>query len=196
MFDRRLYPESLLEYCKRRTKNSGTVNQTVPKFIFLCGEKPSAESKSIGRKTNREEMIEYLPRLAPNVVVLLAETLWAGLKLNLLTFEHFMAQISDLVLMFLEGPGTIAELGAFASVDNLIPKLLVFNDKRYRHVDSFITSGPLAKISENSSEGVIYGNLDTVLESVFCKLIFPVFAHSVCSRLPGNSMADFSLANS
>jgi hypothetical protein len=31
---------------------------------------------------------------------------------------------------------------------------------------------------------------------VFCKLIFPVFAHSVCSSLPGNFMVDFSSANS
>ena len=31
---------------------------------------------------------------------------------------------------------------------------------------------------------------------VFCRLIFPVFAHSVCSSLPGNFMVDFSSANS
>ena len=62
---------------------------------------------------------------------------------NHLSIEVAKAKESKLVVIFLESPGTISELTAFALDEKINPKLLVFNSEQYRDCKSFINLGPL-----------------------------------------------------
>ena len=59
-----------------------------------------------------------------------------------------------MILIFLESPGTIAELGLFTTYDNLINKLMVFVSEDHYESDSFIKLGPLRYISDKNEEMV------------------------------------------
>jgi hypothetical protein len=155
-FDEHIYPITLLDQLKPHVKGTPTLSKSVPKFLFVCGKQREKPSET----TNRDTVRDYFARIAPNVRVLLAEDLWKGMGVDLLTFEHFMASVSDLIVLFLESRGTAAELGAFASVDSLVKKLLVFNDKGHLNSESFISYGPLRKI-DTEGERVIYGSMKT-----------------------------------
>jgi len=62
---------------------------------------------------------------------------------NHLTVEVEEATRSDLVVMFLGSPGTLSEITAFAMNADVNPKLVVFNDSRYKDRVSFVNLGPL-----------------------------------------------------
>ena len=63
-----------------------------------------------------------------------------------LTIEVKEAGQSDLILMFLGSPGTIAEVTAFAMDGRTNSKLVVFNEAKYKDQKSFINLGPLRLI--------------------------------------------------
>ena len=60
-----------------------------------------------------------------------------------LTIEVEEAEQRDLIIMFLQSPGTISELTAFAMRPSTNPKLVVFNDVKYKGQKSFLNKGPL-----------------------------------------------------
>lgn len=59
-----------------------------------------------------------------------------------LTFEREFAQIVDLVVLFSESYGSVAELGAFSVVDEIASRLLVVIDDKNYGESSFIKLGP------------------------------------------------------
>lgn len=73
---------------------------------------------------------------------------------ELLTFERHIAQLSDLVLLFSESPGSFAELGAFASHKDIAQKTLVVIQQKYLGRDSFIAKGPIAYFNSVSKKSV------------------------------------------
>lgn len=73
---------------------------------------------------------------------------------ELFTFERHIAQLSDLVLLFSESPGSFAELGAFASHADIANKTLVVIQQKYLGKDSFIAKGPIAYLSDVSEKSV------------------------------------------
>lgn len=159
-FPTAVYPVRLLDELRSRLRQRSTPDSRIPKFIFLCGQKPEDQIR-----TNRDHIMRVL-RGFQDVRVVLAEELWNRADVDLLSFEQFMAHISDCVVLFLESYGTAAELGSFTAVDGLIPKLLVYEDKKYRTANSFINNGPISKITTGTEPGVvIYGNIESVLES-------------------------------
>ena len=52
--------------------------------------------------------------------------------------EAKLAGLSDIVIIIVESPGTLAELGAFSLSDPLRKKLLPLLDKKYRTGQSFV----------------------------------------------------------
>jgi len=62
---------------------------------------------------------------------------------ELLKFERDIAQVSELILLFSESPGSLAELGAFAMDDEIAPKMLVVIDDESYNRTSFIRLGPI-----------------------------------------------------
>jgi len=115
--------------------------------IFTCG----ANDKSY--KSRREQFLEYAAKYFKYGAFFRAEDAFPALKQggdDLLTIENQLADYSDCVLIINESPGTLAELGAFASNDLIVQKLLVVNSKEYYGQTSFISLGPLAKIDKKS----------------------------------------------
>jgi len=67
-----------------------------------------------------------------------------------LTIEITQAIKSDLILMFLGSPGTMAEVTAFAMNKQVSEKTVVFNNKKYHKVKSFINQGPLKLLPKDN----------------------------------------------
>lgn len=108
--------------------------------LFLCGSSTS-EKDSL-----RHLIAEGLQNL-PKVNIVYPEWIFANLmrakEYDLLSLEHDLAKNVDLIVLPLEGPGSICELGAFASVESLLPRLIVLNEEKYKRQRSFINDGPL-----------------------------------------------------
>jgi hypothetical protein len=115
--------------------------------IFLCGGKTKPKSP---QKTSIRDAFLKIPD-NPAVRgrhVMLAETvntfhLSRPAYPELLSFEVDFAQICELILLFSESQGSIAELGAFSMHEELASKLLVVVRDYYMREDSFIKLGPL-----------------------------------------------------
>lgn len=77
-----------------------------------------------------------------------------GVFKNLMDFESALASICSLVVIILESPGALAELGAFSQLPDLSKKLIVINSSEYHGNNSFINLGILRFISEDHATGV------------------------------------------
>lgn len=114
--------------------------------IFLCGGFDSH---------NRNILAKYL-RMHKKWPVFYADDVWSYLAQNLdnsLGMENSLGEFSDVIIIIAESPGTFAEIGAFANVEALRSKLLVVIDKAYKDHDSFINTGPIRWINNDSSYG-------------------------------------------
>ncbi len=65
---------------------------------------------------------------------------------NLLDFEKDLISISSGVLLFLESPGAIAELGTLAEINDISNKVLVVIKEENYEKTSYISLGPIRKI--------------------------------------------------
>ncbi|HEP9383581.1 TPA: retron St85 family effector protein [Pseudomonas aeruginosa] len=77
-----------------------------------------------------------------------------GIFKNLMDFESDLASICSLVVIILESPGALAELGAFSQLPDLSKKLIVINSSDYRGRNSFINLGILRFIADDHPAGV------------------------------------------
>ena len=76
---------------------------------------------------------------------------------NLVDLENELAAISSLVVIILESPGSIAELGAFSQLSELRDKLVVINSSDFsegKNKISFINLGILRHLRETNSQSV------------------------------------------
>jgi hypothetical protein len=67
---------------------------------------------------------------------------------DLVELEENIADISALILLIVESPGSIAELGAFTFVERLRRKVAVVLETRFDRGPSFIHDGPLALLED------------------------------------------------
>ncbi len=75
---------------------------------------------------------------------------------DLVTFEDDIASLSSLVIIFLESPGSLVELGLYCSRKQYHKKLLVVApENKVSDEDSFIFLGPLEYIKKNSDDSVV-----------------------------------------
>ena len=138
---------------------------TYPKFVLLCGK--AYDPKDFA-ESNRGIITRYFQSKAKNVHIVLSESLWEegfNSNIDLLTFEEFLAEISDLIILFVESPGSFCELGAFAYADKLFSdKLVIVIDEQRKGEKSFIITGPTAKAEKDGSR-VIYASYSALLSS-------------------------------
>jgi hypothetical protein len=121
--------------------------QSRPIKIFFCGGPVEDVSKPV--VSVRDYVIRHLfdshHELADNIV--LAEQIrdWLDFATyeDLITFEKHLAHLATVVVLFIESPGSIAELGAFSLTDEIARKLLVFVRKDHYESKSYIRLGPL-----------------------------------------------------
>lgn len=134
--------------------------------VFLVG----AEAKRGGslRSKLRNELTSH-PR-ARKVDVYYPEDLFDDLlsgklgrryEYSLLDLENFLAESVDSVVILLEGPGAIAELGAFSNHQDLRSKLLVVVDKKYRSAKSFIMLGLIKLLQRHDKNSVLFFDLNS-----------------------------------
>lgn len=131
--------------------------------IFLCGGMGS---------TPRDTLCNYLSRkYKTKLQIFYAESVWveiaARTSQNALEMEAELAALADLLIIIVESPGTFAELGAFSLSTRLRKKLLPVVDPLYKNASSFIMTGPLRWIDDDSHfSPTVYAPLIRILEMV------------------------------
>ncbi|MDO6706749.1 retron St85 family effector protein [Photobacterium sp. 1_MG-2023] len=147
----------------RRTKFFG--HHPFPKILFICGGDPNYCQ-------NRSIIEEYINKHSKNLLTFRAEYAWetiveAKSTVNALKLEEWLADFSDTVLILVESFGTVAELGAFSMSDSLRKKLLPILEKKFEHDESFINTGPVRWVNEDSKYGpTIYTDFNSILTSM------------------------------
>jgi len=127
-------------------------------LVFLCGKANSP---------NRNTLRTYLNKQHPDLFVFYAEQIWEHIsvrqELNALQMEDQLARLADLVIILVESPGTYTELGAFSLNPELRRKLLAVLDLEFKNSRSFINSGPVAWINNDSRYGTLFADFNTIL---------------------------------
>lgn len=156
--DSRIYSEKTLASIKSHLEKNESKFITYPKFIFLCGKAIDGQYE----KTNRGILQNYLQKQSEDIFIVLSERLWEesfNSNIDLLTFEEFLAEISDVIVLFCESPGSYCELGAFAYANKLFSdKLVIVIDEQYKEAKSFIMTGPVAKAKQDGAT-IVYAQL-------------------------------------
>lgn len=124
-------------------------------FIFLCGgptdirsTKPTSIRDAIHRELVKDREIDRRIRVAEDYKDWSHEAVYR----DLVSFERHLAELSSVIVLVLESPGSIAELGLFSVIDEFKKKLLVFVDTVHYQSDSFIKLGPIDYLEK------VYGN--------------------------------------
>ncbi len=116
-------------------------------IIFLCGG--LVDIKKTPSPSIRDSFLRYIHKsddiLSNNII--LAEDFkdWIhdSVYKDLLDFESDIAHISSVIVIILESPGALAELGLFVRNRVLNKKLIIFVNDSHYDTDSFIKLGPL-----------------------------------------------------
>ena len=131
-----------------------------PNFVFLCGGPTAKDGIEL---SVRDHFHRYLRAEEPELSkrVRLAETVnnWFDHDTfsDLLELEEYLADLCDLIFIFVESPGSIAELGAFASSTALRPKTLAILNATYAVDRTFIADGPIRRIQNGDPSLVQIG---------------------------------------
>ncbi len=133
----------------------------IPKFIFVCGKQIINESGNVidsGALNESENKRQFLiDKLSSETVICtISEKIYdRNSMVDTLTFEELLAELSEDIIIIIESPGTICELGAFTVKEEFFKKLLVINDKKYKGEKSFINEGPIRKLDMNDEDRYI-----------------------------------------
>ena len=122
-----------------------------PPIVFLFGGKLSNSEENVRSilhqyiKQNQESLFESI--VMPDDF---QDWLHDSNYPDLLTFESDLAQTSSLIIIALESPGSIAELGAFSVNVKLKNKINLILCEHHKDQKSFITQGPLRQIPDSN----------------------------------------------
>ncbi len=154
----RIYSNNMITNLRNHLERNTFKYVIYPKFIFLCGKAYDDNYNS----TNRGIIEKFMTAKDNRLFFVLSEHLWDNTfnsDIDLLTFEEFLAEVSDAIILFVESPGSFSELGAFSYADRLFNnKLIIVIDNQYRESKSFIMTGPVTKAKNNGAK-VIYAPL-------------------------------------
>lgn len=142
---------------------SGIEVREYPEIAFLCGGPPDA---ILDRETDRQ----YFPSVRSYISRFLttkyshiryqnAEDVkdWNSYSAydDLIEFERDIAHLCKAIVLFVESPGSLAELGSFAIIPEITEKLIIFVHAGRSSQSSFISLGPLKHIND-AREGRIH----------------------------------------
>ena len=142
------------EYVER-----GSIRVHAPSLvIFICGgqcaspqDPPISLRDAFMRVVGRSPLARYELVLAedPNIFSPIGE------YTELLAFESDIAQLTELLLLFSESPGSLVELGMFVMDDEVSPKLMVVVDDKNYAKYSFIRLGPLFTLLHRHGDAAV-----------------------------------------
>lgn len=143
------------------------LSYSLPKILFICG----GEDKAC---KNRGILEHYIKKHHKDYLTFRAELAWEvistseqGKSVNALALEEWLADISDIVIILVESFGTVAELGAFSLSPSLRKKLLPILDKKFERHLSFINTGPVMWVDNDSKfKPTIYTDFKTILTCI------------------------------
>lgn len=125
--------------------------QNSPEYVFLCGGRLDDPAHSL-RAQFYELKVKPDPLLTQKVKLAEVAAGWYRADKqfdDLLELEEYLAGLSACVLLFLESPGAIAELGAFTQMPALRAKLLVVIEQSHSRGPSFIVNGPIDQMTRS-----------------------------------------------
>lgn len=150
--------DSLLAFAQSVRVNACRVYNT-PRLVFLCGG-PSKDASAPGEfQSARDYFFRYIKTKLPAIGtrVRLAENLgrWYDHDTfrDLLEVEEYIAEFAELIIIFVESAGSIAELGAFSALRTVQPKILAVVNKNFRE-PSFISEGPVRRLQQLDGSSV------------------------------------------
>lgn len=145
------YDDKRLESLAHISLENSRIVLTHP-ILFLCGGQ--VDVKSPAPISVRGALVEYLHKAQCHLAdsITLAEDFqdWIhdAVYKDLLAFESDIAHISSLIVIILESPGALAELGLFVKNKALKNKILVFVRQDHYEESSFIRLGPLRYLQD------------------------------------------------
>lgn len=162
-------------------------------IYFLCGgpidvreARPTSLRDAIYRSLASDRAIEERIRLAEHYKDWSADGVYA----DLIEFERHLAELSSVIVLVLESPGAIAELGLFASSQQFSEKLLLFVASSHYGDTSFIRLGPVKYLEEVYKNPAHYdawlkdaGAGRLVFDAEFADTLADDFRNAVSSRL-------------
>lgn len=139
-----------------------------PKIVFLCGGSHKVLSNSDDDEQHFPSVRSYISRLLDIHLSSLryqnAEDIkdWNNYRAyeDLIEFEKDIAQICRAIVLVVESPGSIAELGSFVLIPEITEKLIVFIHSIHSETPSFISLGPLNRLNiirENRVHYITWG---------------------------------------
>lgn len=141
----------------------GVLNQTkflvqmLPPIIFLCG----GSIRTLKPESLRERILNHLDDhhedLFDSCVIAenFSDYFKDGAYTNLMQFETDIANISTLITICLESPGSLVEFGMFCNHPNIANKLLIFAPSdQTQSADSFIYLGPITSLRALDNQSV------------------------------------------
>lgn len=150
--DSRIYNEKMMVSLREHLDSGNYRFITYPKFVFLCGKAICPEEYDA---SNRGVIQRYIEKKSKDIFIVLSEKLWEdgfNSNIDLLTFEDFLAEVSDAIVLFAESVGSFCELGAFSYADKLFcDKLIIVIDEKYKGEKSFILTGPTEKAKKDGA---------------------------------------------
>lgn len=125
-----------------------------PEFIAIFGSVVSLKKRRSKPKSQRDAFYWWVLDNRNDIkeVLLFPENYndWSDFATysDLLKFETDLGYLTSAVLIFLESPGAIAELGAFSQIDSLSQRLIVVVTQDHHPKKSFISLGPIRSIHD------------------------------------------------
>ena len=133
--------------------------------IFLCG---GASYKGIKSLRDKLKLLIERPRKyqIPMRVFypedLLIDALNKSKTADLLSYERFLADNSDIIAIVCESPGSLVELGAFVNSEYTMKKVIALIDKKFSKDKSFIMLGPVKYLEKSGHQNVIFYSTDEI----------------------------------
>jgi hypothetical protein len=147
------FTDKRLEALSNICMNTSRVNFEAP-IVFLFGGQLAPKNKKA--KSVRAKLLKHLTKTKSSLkpFIVKAEDFKDWIEDSkygdLLSFETDLAQLSSLIILILESPGSIGELGAFCINTQLKNKLIVILSEDHLKEKSFISLGLLRQIKRDN----------------------------------------------
>lgn len=149
-------PYTLLDFAATLRVDDCKV-QNAPDLLFLCGGRMAAQGPYLSARDFFHRYLKKKPELVRRIK--LAEDINAWFKnawfenetafSDLVEVENYLAHLAGVTVLFVESPGSIAELGSFAASDDIRPKTMVVLSEFHGLENSFIADGPIRKLRKH-----------------------------------------------